>query len=447
MEEEKSRAPEARSWPKFYQGMASMQRMAGSQNDFQRTFLATSLFPKKREMQFDRHWIKVGIRRRPSDPDYRPGENSFMLNIREPVRILVLGKTGSGKTMMLRRMADTLYHSGYSCIFLSDIKDEMKSSRNPAPERQARALDEDEYPKALPVKVYRPLFFNKFNGERTPKDNYPLCLAYRDVKISELLLLLGFDSDTKKNQRDIISNHYKEAKSLEHLRSIIDTKVGRGQQSIKDSILRSLDPLIQFQVLREEPVGNIVEDIAGGLVPVLNVEGYDDIDIGSASIPQFYMTVILRLLVEAKARKEITSRVFIFIDEASDFLIPDTLLYKRILKAVRRLRQKGFFIVLATQMSDDIPELVISQARYTFVPFNITPNEIMRVLAFNGYFKYHPDDKQIVADRVRRLRMDAATGRRQWIFLDSNKEFGDSNDKLTSIFWALPALSAHMEAA
>lgn len=426
--------------PKFYQGIASLEQMGKSGIDMQETFLVRQLFPKKREMHFNRKWIKLGIIAKPSDSDYRKDANDYMLSTDAAFRALMLGAAGSGKTMTMQGMATRMHYSGFACVFLTDIKDEMKVAANPAAGAKiVQVLEENgDVPMALPVKVYRPLFFSKFFRESVPKDNHSLQLAYRDLNLSELLTLLGLADDSKRNQRDIITNHYKKADSLEELREIVNKKVTGSNKSIADSITRALDPLIELAALGKEPVGDFVEDMKAGLVPVLNVHKYERVGIGSATLPQVYVSVLLRKIVEAREHGAINRRIVLFIDEAPKFFVPGTLTFDELLKAVDLYRYLGIYLVFAAQTDDRIPPALVEQCRYIFLPFNAGAKTARRVLAAKQNFMWHPDQIEQIDARMRRMKIDFATGMRQWALVDADRKSAD-------IFWALPALSSHAE--
>ena len=65
----------------------------------------------------------------------------YYLDTREAFRAIAIGMTRSGKTWILRAIADRAAQLGDAVIFIPDVKDEFKSSVNPVQEKFRKFLD------------------------------------------------------------------------------------------------------------------------------------------------------------------------------------------------------------------------------------------------------------------------------------------------------------------
>jgi hypothetical protein len=417
----------------FYQGRESLKRLADSDVPEHRSYLLNQLYPRTKQMKFDKHWIRLGFRHFPSSRYYELGRNELMLNVREVFRALVLGETGSGKTMTLRALATRFYFSGHAVILLTDIKDEMKSSAEPAPPSLARLLPADEFAQGLPMKVFRPLFYLRFFGDPLPSRNERFAFCYRDMHFTDLLRALGFVGDRYRNQYNALSDIYQDAGSLEELRQLVITKITN--TGIRDSIIRALDPLVRFQAFPAEPVGDVVQALLDGHVVVFNHHKYDRVGIGTATLPQLYVTIAQRKIVEALEQKRLRKRVVAILDEAPKFVGKEGISQEEILKAIDTYRYLGFNMIFAAQTKDQLPPSVAMQCKYIFLPFNMNPETAKAMLAQKQFYDFHPSFTKKVADMFRRMKKHHS-GVRQWMLIDSDR-------KELDIFWAYPSLSAH----
>jgi len=427
--------------PEFYAGAKALQDMHRSGRN---NALLTRLFPEHKSQEFDPKWIRLGFRRLPNERGYDLKGNEFNLSVKKAERMLWMGKTGSGKTQELRRMADFFHHSGRAVVFLSDIKDEMKSSLRPAPEKFAKLLDPLDMAQPMNMKIYRPVFFMKALGQRLPSDNERFSIAYNDVTFSELLIALGFHTDKSKNQQQELTLLFNKANSLEDLAEIARASVNN--PGVRESIMRGIKSLIAVEAFTPDPQGDVVADLHEGKAVVINMSGFDSIGVGSATLPQIYLSIVQRLVVEARKNtkegtgpldRRLRRKVAFIIDEAPKFLKPGTFAYDELLKSVDVNRYLGVSMIFAAQTRDRVPDPILNQTRYIFLPFNIEPGSAWEILQRSHFYEWHPDAKKRMSDILRSLNV-LPDGRRNWVCIDTEQ-------KTTEIFYAYPALSAHTE--
>jgi energy-coupling factor transporter ATP-binding protein EcfA2 len=410
--------------------------------------LVRGIMPPVKVQKFDDRWALIGFRHTSDEPGYssRPGENGFNLSIKKAERMLFLGMSGSGKTLTIRRLADCLHHAGYACVFLSDIKDEMKSSKRSTPARLVKFLDPVDVAQPMKMKVYRPVFFMKALDEDLPSENEPLRIPYSSVTLPELLIALGFNSEKYRNQQNVLSELWEKSKaeSLEQLSE--DVQVSVANAGIRDSILRAIKPLIAWKAFGLDIEGDIIRDLQEGYAVVLNMNGYDRISVGPATLPMIYLTIVQRLVVRARENahkhqgpleRRLKRKVVFIVDEAPKFLTAGTLSAEELLKAVDVYRLYGVYMIFAGQTTDKIPKALMDQCRYIFFPYNVKTDVAWNILKNSQFYEYHPSKVQELTQKLRNLRI-LRDGRRQWVCLDCE-------EKTTEIFYAYPPLSAHTE--
>lgn len=418
----------------LYMGRRSIEEAAKSGLDMQQSYIGTSMFPPKKEMQFKKGWIKLGYFHRKNDPAYRKDFNAFVLDWRKPVHTLVMGATGSGKTNELRRMGEFAFLGGFGCAYITDVADEMKYGLRPVQAHLAKLLDGGEIAQGLPIRVYRPVFFRKILKEKMPSQNAPFQLAYGDLTVSDIETLMGYSDDKHKAAREIIEACWDRVSSLEELRDYVDKKYRKSHFNLTESILRTLEALIRVGAVGRERTGDFVQDIVDGFIPVLNVQGFGNVGKGSTTLPQVYVSVIMRLIVEARQQRRIPRRVVVFVDEAPRFLVEGTLTFREMQEAIDTWRKYGIYLVFAAQTKDRIPDWLIDQSRIILLPWNTGIQTVKGVLGRKRHFMYHPNDMENIDRRMRRLEV------RQWVCVD-----GDTGT--TKIFHALPSLSGQKEPA
>ena len=146
----------------LYSGIKSTETL--SKYDETRVQMSDLLYPKSRKMEVDKNWFMIGrlvyidiMRAKRADPD-----TYYFLKNNEVWRAVVLGKTRSGKTSLMRRIVDIAHFTGYHCIWLNDIKNEASSSIEKQTGHLLKYLHPDDIPMAENIEVYRPAFLKKY---------------------------------------------------------------------------------------------------------------------------------------------------------------------------------------------------------------------------------------------------------------------------------------------
>lgn len=304
---------------------------------------------------------------------------------------MVAGATGSGKTRTLQLLAEQLSKAGVP-VFLSDIKGDLgglgiPGATNAKLEERATALGIEFKPDKVPVELYSLSGENGAQMRATVMEFGPVLLA----KILEL-------NDTQTGVLTIIfkyaDDHALPIVDLNDLKKVLAyLSDGEGKDAMKadygtistassGTILRKIVALEQQGVdkIFGEPsfeIEDLINVVDGqGVVSLLNVSDMQD-------KPAVYSTFLLSLLAELyqtlpEAGDLDKPKLVFFLDEAH-LLFKDApkAFLEQIEQIVRLIRSKGVGIFFCSQLSQDLPDTVLSQLgnRVQHVLRSFTPND------------------------------------------------------------------------
>jgi uncharacterized protein len=304
---------------------------------------------------------------------------------------MVAGATGSGKTRTLQLLAEQLSKAGVP-VFLSDIKGDLgglgiPGLTNSKLEERATALGIKFNPDSVPVELYSLSGKNGAQMRATVMEFGPILLAkileLNDTQTGVLTILFKYADDNALPIVDL--NDLK--KVLSYLSS------GEGKESMKadygtistassGTILRKIVALEHQGVdkIFGEPsfeISDLLNIVDGqGVVSLLNVSDMQD-------KPAVYSTFLLSLLAELyqtlpEAGDLDKPKLVFFLDEAH-LLFKDAprAFLEQIEQIVRLIRSKGVGIFFCSQLSQDLPDTVLSQLgnRVQHVLRSFTPND------------------------------------------------------------------------
>ena len=418
-------------------GAESLENM--SKNELLRSNIIEELFPRKRRMDVNKNWFLMGKKvfkdllklsvAGPKDYTHLDIGN-------EAIRMTLFGATRRGKTAILRRLMDLAYVNDFHVIFLTDIKNEMRSSKRPQHQEFRKFMHENDIAQGLPVKVYRPLFFSTFFNEKLPEDNEYFSISSEDMTINEFIGCLGFDKNQTQNQANVVSMYWQNTKNMKELEYELEESAEK--RSTKDAILRSMRPLNQYKVFTE-PSTDFIQDLVDKKVVVFNVQKFRDIDIKGIPNPiQFYIKIIQRKIVEAKQAGRLKKRVLIIMDEAPVFLSdPNSLIFKETKNIVDVQAYLGIYAIFASQTVNYLKEasFILNQSRYIMFPDNFSIDDAKTLLQYIQKYDFHPFWKRDLSLALKAMRSDSRG--RVWAVLDTQK-------KTVECFRAYMSLSEHM---
>jgi len=405
------------------------------------TYLESLFFPRDIRETYSQNRIFVGWRReytwerfgtkgRWYTSNKKEGKRTY-IDTSKSFRMLILGETGSGKTVLLRALLSRLYKSNFAVCHLSDIKNEMRSNWKPVQEEFWDGLKEKERPEPIPTQMFVPIFFKKFYN-RLPDHTEWIQFSMNELSENDLLTLFGVED--KDIQADILKRVYSaiqhnKINTFDEMRAFIQalpsTEVHSGS---KRALLSKITDLQSKNILGTE--------YAQDIVPLLN--GYIDSEGNeirraisfncrhrkqlAKEYLQAYMAVIIEKLREARRERRIKQPLFFFMDEAHAFIPNNSnpACKQVVIDSINEDRQYGISWILSTQYPSQIPLDVVKQMQYYFLPQNIKPDIMKDILKMIGI--YRADDWRY--DKW--LQLKDKMKRYEWLMIDNRSSHSGS---------------------
>ena len=342
----------------------------------------------------------------------------------------------SGKTFIIRAISDRLYQAGIACVFIIDVKDEMKSSIKPLQPKFASLLAKSEKPTGMPFITFRPCFFQTLaSHNKLPEDNMWYSPEIKDLEMYDFFTLFNKDKLTL-SQQIALEEIYKKFKEyntsrLEDVNEIIDDMTDITEVQ-KMALKYKFKSVINSKFFDDRFKKNIIRFIRNRITIGFNMNDFDSFGRDN-SYPQVMVALTLRKIRMARKAKEIP-RVAIFVDEAARFLPRNANPSSRIEfeESVDVDTRFGIDYWFATQGFNDIPEKIVKQCRYIFIPYNADLDVFRDAFKLSGLMK----NIQVLNNQVARIKrkMD----KHEWLIIDRN-----SNGYV--IIKPVAPLSFHME--
>ena len=233
----------------------------------------------------------------------------------------------SGKSYLIRAMMDRMRHIGFDVIYLSDVKDEMKSSIKPVQEKFQNGLLPGEKPKGTKVVTLRPTFFKQIS-DNLNELNFWYSIDINKLTRADFMTLMNVHEMTP-NQRTAMDLIFQELQnrfksdpdlkfSVDLIYNIIDTDEDIDERQ-KQGLRFKFKPLEYAHFWIEEYQRSIVDLINRGFIPAINMENFDSFGKGNFLFPEVTLNIILREVIEARRAEQI-NKIWVVIDEASRFV-------------------------------------------------------------------------------------------------------------------------------
>jgi len=399
-------------------------------NYFKNSFLKPIKVEKK--IHYNKNYLQIAR--------FADGSGVFGLDISESCRVVILGATRSGKTFFVRSIADRIKKINEDVVYLTDVKNEYVSSSKPVQEKFADGLLEGEKPTPTPVVVLRPTFFKQL-GDFLPKQNHWYSVDARKLSRADFFTLLNAEEMTP-TQRISIELVYQafqrrvaENKDLivdyNFLISLID-EIEELEDRQKRLLSFKLKPLEESHFFEYEHKKSLVKILKKGYVPAINLDSFGR---GSFSYPEVLLNIAVREVIFARRKKKI-NRVWIVVDEASRFIgnskktsIKDTIIESHDLDT-----RYGINYFTIFQSLTDVPERVLQQSRYIFIPQTADVSSIKDALINTGLVR----NIQRSVNKAIELKKALRKIKYSWVILD---RFTSS----INLVVPLPPLSFHLE--
>ena len=305
---------------------------------------------------------------------------------------LVTGATGSGKTRTLQLIAEQLSAAGVP-VFMPDMKGDIsglakEATPNDKLIERATAIGSTYQPAAFPVEIYS--LSGKLGAQMraTVTEFGPVLLSkileLNDTQTGVLTMLFKYADDKALpivdfNDLKKVLNYLTDGHGADEIKS----DYGKISSSTAGTILRKIVALEQQGVQhifgeRSFDVEDLFEKVDGkGVISLLNVSDVQH-------QPAVFSTFMLALLAEIyqtlpEAGDVDKPKLVFFLDEAH-LLFKDApkAFLDQIDQVIRLIRSKGVGIFFCTQLTQDVPQNVLSQLgnRVHHVIRAFTPNDV-----------------------------------------------------------------------
>ena len=356
------------------------------------------------------------------------------LDIEESFRACAIAATRTGKTFMIRRMLDELYHSGWACAILPDAKDEYGSSRNPIQTKFRNNLPPGELPKGLPMRVFRPFFFSELG--KLPEGNEWVALELTDLSKVDFQTLCGFDKLPSKQKLDLDSLWLlilnKTISSVEEIETVCE-------ENNWLKLWEKISFINECGLFDSRFAIDPVEVLKNKEVLVLNYADFDALDMRANSLDQIFLAIWLRKIIEAK-KKGLLPNLMIFNDETARW-VPrsgNPSCKKIILEAVDVVAAFGISFMFGFQRIDSVPEALVRQCKYKFLPYNVDRSTLEEVLKLENIITDMVRGKKLFVEILQTLKAKKF----RWTIITKGDDFLEYVDCYSPISAHLESLSS-----
>lgn len=292
--------------------------------------------------------------------------------------IIVLGDTGSGKTVCLSCILSRFIAAGGVASVVSDIKGQYSRISEPLQSQYLKYIGTDNNgqlskPQGLKSRNYYPKFLSDITGEK-PKNAQLGAFGFSDLTKDDFVTLQG--ADLTPLQKFLLEDAFK--KTMESMTPNIQTfektviEIEEFSKKTKQLLILGARNLIKKNVISDDfEKINFVNDIQNGLVPVLNTKGMIT---GGETLNQVraYCAVILRQLYSAKINGNLPKDkpMMVLIDEIKRICPPNSeCSSKTEIENIAKLSRSANMILLSSaQELGDINEFLLTQSRYILFP-------------------------------------------------------------------------------
>jgi len=379
---------------------------------------------------------------------YKDDGSECVLNFSNSKRILILGSTGAGKTVLSSGIIDRFKLAGGE-VSIFDLKGEYTKKNAPLQAKfskqvrfdKERGFDVpkylllDEKPQGLSIKSYYPAFLQKLTRKKL--DDTEVLAQFNLHSISKPDFLTLFENLTSSNSRyfDVLDALWtditeRELYSWEAIRDFFDSEASDYPSLQKRILLKYLKILRDNLVLGdtyENP--DLISPINEGTVGILDLQGMTNYT--TANSPALvYVAITLRKIYNAKVNSHINKRIhnLIMVDEINRFCprMGNPSSKKEFLQVLDLSRSERISLLYSSQDYKRIPETLINQADYVFVSYKMGLDpmaELIRMVLPSEYGV--PQTFKTKVARLQGRLQKYRDGRRDWLIIDRNNKVWD----------------------
>lgn len=346
-------------------------------------------------------------------------KEDFWLNVGESYGFVILGMRGSGKSYLNHRICDTAYNTGFACVFLTDIKNEVSYYQKSASAKYVNFLAKNEEARPTPVACFYPTYLGK-----PPRGNDSFQISLQDLDYTDLITIYGLENSGSISQLSALNEIHDKIKlgeiiNVDDVLLAIEENEDISMQTKKSlrAITKSLD---RNRILGDDFEINLEEIFSKNQIPVLDLLGYERMGINISSA---FVAIFLRKIIEARRDSLIKKPMMIFVDEAHEFanIKKDLTSKEEILKTLRVSRSWGISMGFMSQSLSSIPQEIVDNCRYVFVPQNYGPQKGREILKQTVGVELGYDEYNEIIYLFKNLKKKR-NGEREWLLIDRDKK-------------------------
>lgn len=305
---------------------------------------------------------------------------------------LVTGATGSGKTRTLQLLAEQLSAAGVP-VFMPDMKGDISGMAKEATPNdklleRARALGMNYSSSGFPVELYSLSGKTGAQMRATVTEFGPVLLSkileLNEVQSSVLMILFKYADDkdlpiVDLNDLKKVLNYLSEGAGAAEIKE----DYGKISSATASTILRKIVSLEQqgvHQIFGEKSfdIEDVFEKVDGrGVISLLNVS---DVQGQPAVFSTFMLSLLAEIYQKLPEAGDLDKPKLVFFLDEAHLLFKDAprAFMDQIEQVIRLIRSKGVGVFFCTQLTQDIPQTVLSQLgnRVHHVIRAFTPNDV-----------------------------------------------------------------------
>lgn len=367
-------------------------------------------------------------RKIPIGQDARTGKPVYMKLSNED-RILISGRTGSGKTDLSKTLLSRFYMGGINVLAATDVKNDYididkqgGASKKLIDEHKAGVFETEEKkekPQSSPKKTYIPLFLAEEHRDESDLEGIKkFAFDIQDLNESEFMSLLDVTSST---QQDVLKRCFRDENvSMNTLYDLVS------EFSTETNSRRSLQGTVRS--LQEEKVlsskkkyhVNPIDAIKEGNVCTINFKKWQNFKRGSSRKKlELYCSIVLRKLREAIESGEIDGQTAVYIEEADVFAGDKAEISRKDIIELIDLGRAYYIPMLfsaqrPSQLDDD-GNNILGQMNHFFLDSSINRKGYKRVLEIANIWRTNDAQREKWQDIFQRM------SKYQWMYVNADK--------------------------
>lgn len=316
--------------------------------------------------------------------------NPMMLDVSKPPVALILGKRGTGKTVLMKTIMTELFYGNYLIVVVPDPRNEYFITKYPIQQQFYKFINperfDSSYLSGIPTNAYAPLFFSILNNGIRPEGNESFQFDVKDANEQDWLEILGLNQSGLYAQKRAFTHIFLNTLSMsseqmmDYIQNIMEIKIPGIQAITKDKLQATIRGMFRIGVFGSKYRIDLVKSLLNGVL-VICTEGKESVDerLFWETVAMIFRKLYYLKQDDSRMKKR---RLVLFHEEAWDIMpsIGEPPSKKEGIKLVRLGRLNYIAQFLNYQYFGDVPLFLKEQASVVFFNGSLSldlQNEIM----------------------------------------------------------------------